>query len=859
MTHARRSTSRPLPSPITGRLAWICATLIALASIAILSAQPARASEGCANEDRRVEQRATYLPDCRAYEMVSPLQSEPEPAVLKTVPVSLTGERVGFFSQFGPPPSFTGAGPGSYFLSSRGPAGWSTQGEIPRQSTVSGLFCMPYVAGYSADLSKAVLADGWNWSGYPMRPDDNGTTSNCGHDEPLLLPGEPQGAQNIFLHASEAPGEAGFYQLLNLTPSGLGARDAYFRAGSADFSHIVFSSPLQLTLEAPLPPEQTASYSVGEDLYENVGGVLHLVTFLPGGAPTWGILANSWESYEAESSASFTHAVSDDGERVFFYANGKQFCESPLQGTSCSGPGRYVNAKLYLRQNTAQAPAASGECSPAEAGRACTVQVDEKNAGAPGPGGGGQFQSGTPDGSRAFFTDCSRLTADSTAVSSGGCGGFAKGQTQEEGYLPPTGQDLYEYDVEKPVGERLTDLTVDSNGSDSLGADVQGVAGISEDGSYVYFVARGVLTGSEENEHHEQAAAGETNLYLRHAGATTFIATLGPPLSNEIGSSARGGTESCDWASVSTPESTPASPTSGVAPCLTSRVSPDGRFLAFNSRKRLTGYDNTVAASGEPSFEIFRYDAATSELSCASCDPEKGTTPTARETFEQPTISAPLPPGENWLQAPNISNNQLSDDGRVFFSTTNSLLPADVNGSNSDVYEYDGSRLHLISAGTGNDGSVFRNASLDGANVFFTTADALVSSDTDGAISLYDARVGGGFLTAPSVGPGGVVETPACESVEACKPPPGEPPAEPFPASSAFSGAGNLVSPPAPVLTAPKKTIKCPRGKKLSHGKCVKKKPKKCPKHKKLSHGKCMKKTPKKSKPKKSSGRKGSK
>ncbi len=788
----RVNTHRPLGAAI--------AVLLSLMAASTLQTTPAQASEACSNEARRVEQRATSLPDCRAYEIVSPPQSEPHTEPEQTIPVSLTGERVGFFSEFGPPPSFTGKGPGFYFVSSRGPAGWSTQGELPRQSTVTGLFCIPYVAGYSADLSKAVLADGWNWSGYPRRPDDNGTR-NCGHDEPLLAPGEPQGAQNIFLHESEAPNEAGFYQLLNLTPPAPSAPDAYFRAGSADFSHIVFSSPLQLTPEAPLPPEQTAAYSVGEDLYENVGGALHLVTILPGGAPTWGILANSWESYEADSSAGFTHAVSEDGERVFFYGHGEQFCDIKLEGatgTACTGEGAYLNAKLYLRQNVAQEPGAGGECSLGEAGRACTVQVDKANSDAPaGPGGGGQFQWATPDGSRVFFTDCARLTADSRAVSSGGgCGGFAK---KKEAYEQPKGNDLYEYNAEKPTGQRLTDLTVDSNGSDSLGADVQGVAGVSQDGSYVYFVARGVLTGGEENAGHEKAAAGETNLYLRHAGATTFIATLGPPISGEgARAGSRGQLEACDWASATTPE-TGAGSNPGVpsAPCLTSRVSPDGRFLAFNSRKRLTGYDNTVAATGVPSFEIFRYDAASSKLSCASCDPE-GTPPTAAETVDQPSISASLPPGENWLKVPNILTGQLSDGGRVFFSTTNSLLPADVNGGNRDVYEYDGSRLHLISAGTAHNDSEFHGASLDGANVFFTTADALVSSDTDESVSLYDARVGGGFLASPTVGPGGVVEAPACTSVEGCKSPPGEPPVEPFPASPRSPGRATPSRRPAP-------------------------------------------------------------
>ena len=771
--------------------------VLALVLSLSMSAAPVWAGEGCVNEARRVEQRATYLPDCRAYEMVSPLQSEPDPSTAHSIEVSLNGGRVGFFSEFGPPPSFTSTGPGFYFTSSRGPEGWSTQEEIPQQSTVTGLICVPYVVGYSADLSKAVLADGWNWTGYPQYPDDNGT-SNCGHDEPLLVDGEPQGAQNLFLHATKAPNEAGFYQLLNLTQLGLGARDAYFQAGSADFSHIVFTSPLQLTPEAPLPPPRLAQYAVGEDLYENAGGELHLVTFLPSGAPTWGILANGFQSYADESSSNFTHAVSDDGERVFFYGSGKLYCgpTESNEATGCQGLPNYLDAKLYMRQNAAQQPASGGECSEAEAGRACTVQIDEKNAGAPGPGGGGEFQRATPDGSRAFFTDCGRLTADSTAVSASGCGGFA---LEENEYQPPTGNDLYEYDVEKPAGQRLTDLTVDGNGSDSLGADVQGVAGISQDGSYAYFVARGVLTGGEENEHHEKAAAGEANLYLRHAGATTFIAKLGPPPSYEAGGP-RYQIEACDWASTKFPGYNASATTrQTMQPCLTSRVSPDGRFLAFNSHKRLTGYDNTVTATGEPSLEIFRYDAVKGELSCASCDP-RGTPPTAANTFEQPSISASLPPGEDWLKVPTISTNQLSEDGRVFFSTTDSLLPADEDGSHFDVYEYDGSGLHLISAGVGNNDSSFHNASLDGANVFFTTADALVSADTDEGISLYDARVGGGFVTAPVVGPGGVVESPACTSAEACKPPPGEPPIEPFPASSAFDGAGNLI---VPLVTSP--------------------------------------------------------
>ena len=57
---------------------------------------------------------------------------------------------------------------------------------------------------------------------------------------------------------------------------------------------------------------------------------------------------------------------------------------------------------------------------------------------------------------------------------------------------------LYEYDFEKPEGERLSDLTVDTVDPD--GAGVLGLVTASEDGSYVYFVAEGELTSEKNSE-----------------------------------------------------------------------------------------------------------------------------------------------------------------------------------------------------------------------------------------------------------------------------------------------------------------------------------------------------------------------
>src|ERR1700687_1045532 len=101
------------------------------------------------------------------------------------------------------------------------------------------------------------------------------------------------------------------------------------------------------------------------------------------------------------------------------------------------------------------------------------------------------FWAASADGSRVFFTSSAELTTVSNT-------GTANG-----------GEDLYEYDVK---AQHLTDLTVDTNPEDTAnGAMVRGVVGASSDGSYVYFVASGVLDAGN-------GVAGQPNLYVVHDG-----------------------------------------------------------------------------------------------------------------------------------------------------------------------------------------------------------------------------------------------------------------------------------------------------------------------------------------------------
>lgn len=732
------------PSPARTRLAFTaaCASFIAAGALLGTSSATAIAAESaCPNEARRAEQGVAglALPDCRAYELVSAPGVEPFfessgaseanyieagqralgwPWALSEASVS--GDRMAFFSVYAP--GSTGNTP--FFLSTRGQAGWSTESTIPPQSTTNtGVTCYnAYPAVYSPDLSKWILADGEG-----QGPNEH----NCATDEPLLVPGEPQGFQNLFLRDNEA----GSYQLINVTPSAVAPRDAWLQAASTDLSHVVFSESAQLTPEAPPITEE---FFTSEDLYESSGGVVHLVTFLPDGTPVPGSLADADEPnrFNGLGSELFTHPVSADGSRVFFVANGN----------------------LYLRENPDQPQSAlSGEeCS--EPSNACTVQLDASQAG--GSGGGGTFKWANTDGSQVFFADdaSAGLTAD----------------TQ-----PGSGQNLYRYDVE--AGE-LTDLTPAAE------AGVLGVSGASEDGSYLYFVAEGALTATPNSEG-ESATAGQPNLYLSHGGAITFIATLDPS------------SDQLDWKSNS------------LKSALTARVSPNGAFIGFNSLRSLTGYDNTpinpaecgTAPSGvfqpEPCQEIFLYGAAQNELSCASCDSNPSVKPTAAARILPPVRTGGLP--ERHTAA--VPQRYVTDNGRVFFNTPDALLPRDINGQ-ADVYEYEGGQLHLVSTGTASFPSYFYDASPSGNDAFFVTAQKLVPSDTDSGISVYDARVNGGFPEPPP--------PPICETEEACHRQQQQPPASSTSGSSHFEGPEEGPNHPRP--------HRCRKGQVRRHGKCVK-------------------------------------
>jgi hypothetical protein len=320
--------------------------------------------------------------------------------------------------------------------------------------------------------------------------------------------------------------------------------------------------------------------------------------------------------------------------------------------------------------------------------------------------------------------------------------------------------------------------------------EVQGtVLGINPSGSIVYFVSQAALTGN--------AQAGGNNLYVSHLEGGKWEARL-------VATLADASADQTDWGTAES-----------ELRKMTARVSPNGRYLTFMSNRSLTGFDNHDALSGEPDEEVFLYDDQTGKLICPSCN-RSGARPQGLH-FEgltkEPLIDTHGALAGNWVAAdipawdpinsfdPIHELRYLSNDGRLFFNSTDALVPQDSNGV-ADVYEYEPEGLgscagaegcvNLISSGTSGEESAFIEASESGDDVFFVSTARLSTQDVDTDYDVYDAHVCTSAVPCVQTS----APPPPCSSGEACKAAPTpQPSIFSAPASATFTGAGNPAQP----------------------------------------------------------------
>jgi hypothetical protein len=676
------------------------------------------------------------LPDGRAWELVSPADKKGA-RILPSGQASVDGSTFAFLANNPTEPEPKGAGAhGLQVLSSRvAPGQWSSVDINLSRSAPEGTVANNFheYRYFSEDFGLSVVESEGPFS-IPEGPHLNthGEWEQIIEASPVPTERTPYLRHNTT--CASAPATC-FQPLLDSqdVTSGekyegpmetVGAANAV--AATPDVSHVIIDSSVPLTTGGP------AVTPTSRGLYE----------WSAAKAPAERLsLVNVLEDGELGPAA--TSAVSRDGSRVFF--------------TSCRVSGGSIRCGSYYVRDVLR-----GE----------TTRLDLTEGSVPPNNGEGTFEGASADGARAFFTDTGRLTKDAGVK----------------------GADLYVCELGPeaagPPKCALTDLTpLPAPGQPGANEDAQvsHALGVSQDGSYVYFLAKGVqAAGATPGEGERE------NLYVAHEHegkwTTRFI-------------------------------------TSPVGIGLTHVVSPDGRSLAFSAENSLTGYDNRDAKTGLPDSEVYLYDAEAAKLVCASCNPS-GSRPIGPAVVPASAHETPLGDLGNESLTGAGGSRSVFDGGRLFFDTKDALVPQDTNG-NLDVYEFEpavvgscttadpafnaarGGCVGLISSGRAAGESVFLEASANASDVFFSTSERLVAKDTDTSVDVYDAHECSS--ASPCVSAASAPEE--CASAAACRPAPvPQPSIFGAPSSATFTGPGNLT----PVPPAKPRSAAQIRAKKLS-------------------------------------------
>ncbi|MGN6275767.1 MAG: hypothetical protein ACTHNP_07535 [Solirubrobacterales bacterium] len=285
------------------------------------------------------------------------------------------------------------------------------------------------------------------------------------------------------------------------------------------------------------------------------------------------------------------------------------------------------------------------------------------------------------------------------------------------------GGDLFAFDAEAEETVRFTET-----------GDVTPV-NVAAEGTAAYFVSPTAIA-SGPNPNGATPQAGEENLYLSREGSISFVGTV---TERDVAGEGPNKSDLIDglglWVqAVNT----------GRLGKESSRTTPDGEVLLFESRAALAGYDPEGHA------EVYRYDSGNDELSCLSCIPTLAPAG-GQASLESVSLQKGNPePFSSFAFVDNLS----ADGRRAFFQSTEPLVARDNDGL-QDVYEWEaqgagscgreGGCVYLISSGHSPRINYLYAVSDGGNDVFFRASDLLLPSDTDETPSLYDARVEGGF------------------------------------------------------------------------------------------------------------------
>jgi hypothetical protein len=412
--------------------AFVLAALVA--ALLAVAVAPAFAAEACPNQELRQLQRSTGLPDCRAYELVSPPEKSGSDVIQQTTKTHVAADGDGVtFSSLGAFGELQGTSFDTEYLSRRtgapGTNGWNTVGIRPpgASDTINAIFTennQTFVNAFTPDLSAAVYR-AW----YPLTDAPN-VAEVSNFYRVTGLGGAGPGVQLLSDGVTPLPPWTATAKQL-ATPGFVGA--------STDLQHVVFESKLNLTADAP-PYSAFCELLNGlagcrTRLYENTQGTVRLAGRIPSPPDTecddvTGPVCVAAPSSQAGISPTqySGRMVSADGRRVLF------------QAPAVAEPGA-----IYMREDDTR-----------------TVLLAHE----------GVLWTASADGSRVFFTTGESLLPEDT----------------------DSAPDLYMYNADAAPGEHLTLISASATANDG---NVGAVLGASDDGHYVYFTDAGQLLAGE--------------------------------------------------------------------------------------------------------------------------------------------------------------------------------------------------------------------------------------------------------------------------------------------------------------------------------------------------------------------------
>jgi hypothetical protein len=380
-THAKAPSAIAAASPGTTRarrtvFGMACLCVLGLTAFAGSGVPSAGAVTACPNEAFRIAQHATQLPDCRAFEKVSPAEKGNGDIIGDggTNVASTDGDAVTLSTRtpFGDTIG-SGVSGQTQYIARRSPAGWSAHAinPQPRPEEYQTLFGATRYVAFSDDLRSAVL---WGYD-FPAVEGDVPLRNNIYAEDTAS-----RALQPVTMYQNGLPDPLPHF-LFELN------QDADWGV-SADARHVAFVS------RAPYLPAIKQAKELGEEnpgapgaqefftpnVYQWDDGVLSLAGILPDGSvPSEG----SDVTIETGTAANYRWAMSADGSRQLF--------SSPPEG-----------GQLYQRIDGERTVLISASESPSFTEEAQGVQP----------------MAATPDGRNVFFaTESPLLPEDSNGAS----------------------------------------------------------------------------------------------------------------------------------------------------------------------------------------------------------------------------------------------------------------------------------------------------------------------------------------------------------------------------------------------------------------------------------------------------------